>query len=1153
MKIKRFFTEKNRDPLGKIDFEVRSSVLKQPDGTVIFNMDNIFVPAEWSQLAADIIAQKYFRRAGIPLKLQKLEEKNVPIWLQRSVPSEDNDGFTGEYDARQVFHRLAGTWAYWGWKYKYFDSEEDVKTFYDEIIYMLATQTGAPNSPQWFNTGLNWAYGINGPRQGHYYADPDTGEIKPSEDAYSHPQPHACFIQSVTDELVAEGGIMDLLVREARIFKYGSGSGTNFSNIRAKGERLSGGGYSSGLMSFLRIGDRAAGAIKSGGSTRRAAKMLILDADHPEIEDFINWKVIEEQKVASLVTGSVIIKKALEEILLSCYNPQFKEKSASKDPFDWRENISLDKAIKKARELSVPGNYILKTVSLAKKGHKIIDFPVYNTDWDSEAYYTVSGQNSNNSVRVTNDFMERVLKDEDWYLIERTEKEKALKEGRIAEPVKTLKAAELWDKIACAAWACADPGLQYHSTINEWHTCPEDGEIRASNPCSEYMFFDDTACNLASLNLLKFYDFSHEKFDIEAYRHAIRLWTVVLDISVLMAQYPSEKIAKLSFDFRSLGLGFASLGSLVMVMGYPYDSPEARAVAAALTAILHMSAFSASAEMAKELTPFIGYERNREHMLRVIRNHRRAVYNAPHSEYEGLTMKPAGIDEKYCPSDLLMAAREDGDRALAMGEEYGYRNAQVTVLAPTGTTGLVMDCDSTGIEPDFALVKFKKLAGGGYFKIINQSVPPALKKLGYSEKEISDIVKYVKGTGTLYDCPWINAEKLIKAGFTEEIIENINKTLPYAFEFSFLFNPFAIGIDFCKSLGVSEEMINSPGFSLLSFLGFSDEEIRLSGEYICGTMMIEGAPHLSKEHYAVFDTASKCGKNGKRFISVDGHILMMASVQPFISGAISKTINMPCESTVDDVKNAYMKSWNLALKAVALYRDCSKLSQPLSSVPGTEFFGTSSSDIPDNPVELITKYIAERKRLPDRRGGYTQKAKVAGHTVYLRTGEYENGQLGEIFIDMHREGAAFRSLMNCFAIAISLGLQHGVPLDEFVDAFVFTRFEPNGIVSGNNYIKMTTSVIDYIFRELAITYLERYDLAHIDDTNHLRGTELSKPDAVVNRLDKKEGKIKKIDAVIIARVQGYTGDVCESCGSLTMVRNGTCLKCLTCGNTSGCS
>ncbi|MCL6509425.1 MAG: hypothetical protein K6U78_01920 [Anaerolineae bacterium] len=1946
MKITRRFTQAGKGPYASIKFVKRSSVIRNPDGSTVFEMHDIDVPENFSQVATDILAQKYFRKAGVPSTTVRVKERGVPTWLQRSVPAEGAELDHGERDSRQVFNRLAGCWTYWGWKHKYFDTEEDARAFYDELCYMLARQMAAPNSPQWFNTGLNWAYGITGPAQGHYYVDPATGKVKRSEDAYTHPQPHAClpyralvstlagpiqigaiverrmiglqvydetgvtrvvavkhngvkpvykitlangnfieatadhlvltcdthkgqrvwrevrhlkpgmrliqrtntsiereaegwaedeaalagwlqadgfvgqyetgtntsltleamtindderayvnhliaqvfpdahhhvrrvdaqnpsldilrvriygeqardfvnrhellnrrlemqvpqsvlnggrgvvvaylrslfqadgcvrirkdrrtsdivfgtispklavgvshllnnlgiynrivpckdprdnrqnyyqvviawksekdkfaamigfvsadkqaklakaleldgrsvaftreeiiesieyvgdedvydieteshtfltnnvvvhncFIQSIEDDLVNEGGIMDLWVREARIFKYGSGTGSNFSKLRAENEPLSGGGKSSGLMSFLKIGDRAAGAIKSGGTTRRAAKMVILDVDHPDIEAFIDWKVIEEQKVAALVTGSKLNNKHLNAIMKACH-----EWPDQATKFDRKQNTLLAKAIVEARRAMISPNYIERVIQFAQQGYTSIHFPEYNTDWNSEAYATVSGQNSNNSVRVTNEFMQAVIEDKEWGLIWRTEIERAKKEGRPPKPKRMVKARELWRKICEAAWHSADPGIQYHTTINEWHTCPADGEIRGSNPCvtgdtlvathrglerigelvgqarairsidgklhwvenifptgtkpvyelrtrsgyrvkltgdhlvftenrgdvracelrsddmvrlvgaefgkettgseeiaqligllvgdgcitrlgsktargeerrvsfltvdkaerdvaewanalinnlrpdlgehnkqgavtqtvttarvsvgsprilqrleqfaildkgsenkaftdrafrlvrseqaallrglftadgtvasysekcqyvsldstslellrqvqllllnfgikskiyenrragdrvallpdgrggikeypvqqvhslrisrssrirfeeeigfmpespkaaalaklnrtvgayseplvdrvqslkylgeelvfdlmepdthhfiangigvhncSEYMFLDDTACNLASLNLAAFYDAQTGTFDIEAYRHAARLWTIVLEISVLMAQFPSRRVAELSYEFRTLGLGYANLGTLLMLQGIPYDSPEGRAICGALTAILHCTAYTTSAEMAKELGPFPGYARNREHMLRVIRNHRRAAYNAPQSEYEGLTIYPLGIDPQHCPPDLLKAAREDADRMLALGERYGFRNAQVTVIAPTGTIGLVMDCDTTGIEPDFALVKFKKLAGGGYFKIVNQSVPPALRRLGYSEAQIADIVKYAVGHGTLVGCPYINHETLKARGFTDEVLAKVEGALASAFEIQFAFNKWTLGEDFCKNvLGFTDAQLNDYKFNMLDALGFSKAEISAANDYVCGTMTVEGAPHLKPEHLPVFDCANRCGKYGKRFIKPEGHILMMAAAQPFLSGAISKTINLPNEATIEDVANAYMLSWQVGTKANALYRDGSKLSQPLNTSSDDEeaigeLIGEAGQQLPVTPQQqqviekVVVRYLAKQRRLPNRRAGYTQKAKIGGQSIFLRTGEYEDGTLGEIFIDMHKEGAGFRSLLNCFAIAVSLGLQYGVPLDEFVDQFVFTKFEPAGVVVGNDHIKMATSVIDYIFRELAITYLGREDLAHAGATSEVPEPEYHDEEVISERevpptqlrlpgrafadetaqanghahvgagedaehheaprprngrtvpqsiqrraattaagLD--AGRAEKARQ---ARLKGYVGDPCPECGAWTLVRNGTCLKCETCGSTTGCS
>jgi len=1197
MKIARRYTAEGQDPFASFNFAPRTSRIVNPDGSVVFEMTDLQAPEGWSQVAVDILAQKYFRKAGVPLQTERVTEDGVPQWLQRSR-AVHGDPHTGqEHDARQVFRRLAGCWAYWGWKGGYFSSEGDARVFFDETCYMLAGQMAAPNSPQWFNTGLSWAYGIEGPPQGHYYVDPQTQEMKRSTSAYERPAPHACFIQSIRDDLVNEGGIMDLWVREARIFKYGSGTGTNFSALRGEGEPLSGGGKSSGLMSFLKIGDRAAGAIKSGGTTRRAAKMVVLDLDHPDIEEFTNWKVIEEQKVASLVTGSRLLSRHLNAILKAIHGcPK------ADDKFDKSKNKDLGRALTAAHQDLVPANYIERVFQLARQGVTSIRFDEYDTDWNSKAYYTVSGQNSNNSVRIDSTFMNAVRKDGAWHLYWRTEKERAKREGREPKPKKTIKARDLWDQIAYAAWSCADPGVQYDTTINEWHTCPADGRINASNPCSEYMFLDDTACNLASLNMLKFFDIATGKFDVDSYRHACRIWTLILEISVYMAQFPSESVAQKSYDYRTLGLGYANLGSLLMVQGIPYDSPEGRAQCGALTALMHAAAYATSAEIAAEQGPFPRYEPNREAMLRVIRNHRRAVYQAPADDYEGLTIRPVAIEPRHCPPYLLEAARRESDRMLQLGEQHGYRNAQVTVIAPTGTIGLVMDCDTTGCEPDFALVKFKKLAGGGYFKIINASIPPALTKLGYTGEQVDAIVRYCRGAGTLSGCPHINATSLKAKGFTDDALQKVETQLPGVFELSFAFNRWTLGDDFCKSkLGLSQEQLDATGFDLLAALGFAKEQIAEASTFVCGTMTIEGAPHLKPEHDPIFDCANKCGKIGKRFLSTEAHIRMMAAAQPFISGAISKTINMPHSATIEDVKQAYLLSWQLMLKANALYRDGSKLSQPLNTV-ADQAEPAALEELKAEPVKaaekIVRHYIGERRRLPDRRAGYTQKARIGNHKIYVRTGEYEDGTLGEIFLDMHKEGAAFRSMTNCFAIAVSLGLQHGVPLDEFCDAFLFTRFEPNGVVGGNPHIKMTTSIIDYIFRELAITYLDRHDLAHVSEED-LRGDALhdeedepefedaplaakpaaEKPPIAPPKSDAfatprsehlrplegnghgnghKNGNGTKTavlptDKVRLARLKGYEGDPCGECGQLTMVRSGACLKCDTCGATSGCS
>ena len=1228
MRIERRFTEAGKSPYDAIPFRESASEIRNPDGSVVFRLERFMVPNHWSQVAADILAQKYFRKAGVPARAKRVEEETVPSWLWRSVPDQtalnilpEEERFGGETDARQVFDRLAGTWTYWGWKARYFTSEDDARAFFDELRFMLAMQMGAPNSPQWFNTGLHWAYGIDGPSQGHYYADHRTGEIKASTSAYEHPQPHACFIQSIEDDLVNEGGIMDLWVREARLFKYGSGTGSNFSRLRGENEPLSGGGKSSGLMSFLKIGDRAAGAIKSGGTTRRAAKMVVVDIDHPDVEAFINWKVIEEQKVAALVTGSKILSERLNAILKACVNCE----GDGDDCFDPKRNPALKREVRAARKAKVTDSVIRRVIQFARQGYTSIQVPIYDTDWDSEAYRTVSGQNSNNSVRVTDEFLKAVEQDSDWQLTNR-------RNGTVAS---TVKARHLWDEIGYAAWACADPGIQFHSTINDWHTCPASGPIRASNPCSEYMFLDDTACNLASLNLMAFRR-KDGNFDIEAYEHAVRLWTIVLEIAVTMAQFPSRRIAQLSYEYRTLGLGYANIGGLLMASGIPYDSPEGRAFCGALSAIMTGICYATSAEMARELGPFSGFEANREPMLRVMRNHARAARGEP-AGYEALSTAPVPLDHASCPDPQLVThAMRAWEQAIALGTAHGYRNAQATVVAPTGTIGLVMDCDTTGIEPDFALVKFKKLAGGGYFKIINRMVPEGLRALGYDEAAIEGIVRYAVGHGSLAGAPGVNHDTLAAKGFTPEKIAAVEKAVASAFDIKFVFNKWTLGEDFLTgALGLSPERIDQADFDLLAEIGFSKRDIDAANEHACGAMTLEEAPGLDPKHLPVFDCASPCGRKGKRFLSVESHIRMLAAAQPFICGAISKTINMPNDASVEDCKEAYLLSWRLALKANALYRDGSKLSQPLNAqllADEEDEQEEAIAALADQPlaqravamtervIERVIEREVERKRaarerLPDRRTGYTQKAVVGGHKVYLRTGEYDDGRLGEIFLDMHKEGAAFRSLMNNFAIAVSVGLQYGVPLEEFVDAFTFTRFEPAGPVRGNEAIKNATSILDYIFRELAVSYLGRFELAHVDPSengqtgvgagegcqgpassqieqdrasrgflrrradklqvaargraptarasgaDHIVSAETGTTDAIsspstarsIARAVEALAERSEAERISEARVKGYEGEACQECGNFTLVRNGTCLKCDTCGGTSGCS
>ena len=1471
MNITRRFTRPGQDPFSSVTYERRTSRITNPDGSVVFEMNDAEVPSQWSQLATDIMVSKYFRKAGVPQR------------DERGEPLRDHAGniVTGpEKSARQVIHRLAGCWRWWGEKHGYFDTADDAQSFYDELVYMLLHQMCAPNSPQWFNTGLNFAYGITGPAQGHYYVDPRSGELHKSRDAYTHPQPHACFIQSVSDDLVNPGGIMDLWTREARLFKYGSGTGSNFSKLRGENEPLSGGGKSSGLMSFLRIGDRAAGAIKSGGTTRRAAKMVCLDLDHPDVELFINWKVREELKVAAMVEGSKHLPAVQKEL---------------------------------ARKLGLKLDY----------------------DFNGEAYFTVSGQNSNNSVRMPNRFFKALEDDGDWTLTWRTN----------SKPAKTVKARDLWDQIAFAAWRCADPGVQYDDTINQWHTCPQSGPIRASNPCvtadtrvltpggiwrridqmihlptrlvtnlsgqeihatdgafptgskevfelrtaggycvkltadhkvltrtrgwvearelttqdevklpgkpacvqevgepqdarffqllglllsdangdaaalqldacldepaqierfmryvaenwggqsavvgrpavevademengvaseqsstlrltsarnssdtvtlaprrllsrlqafictdggqtrlsdeaftsglaaqkhllralftadgnvtnetleltnqslglledvqllllgfgisssidsalttqhsvlcrdsgavasgglpdrhltrdghgprlalargdaesrrhglridpgslrlfgkyvgllpghkleqlasaislgvsrpdyqpnwdrvasfrsigveqvfdltepvtgsfvangitvhncSEYMFLDDTACNLASLNVLTFFDPEARRFDVEGYKHAIRLWTIVLEISVLMASFPSESIARLSHEFRTLGLGYANLGATLMQAGIPYDSDKGRAICAALTAILTGESYAMSAEMARELGAFPGYQRNQNDMLRVIRNHRRAAYDvdrdarsrAAAGDYDALHIRPVGIDasqfadnDPMAPTSLLGAARECWDRALSLGERHGYRNAQTTVIAPTGTIGLLLDCDTTGVEPDFALVKFKKLAGGGYFKIANQSLRPALVNLGYEPHEIHDILQYVMGTLTLHDAPHISYERLQRLGFTADELDKIEAALPGTFEISFAFSPWSIGPEAMKRFDIAEQEWQQPGFNLLRRLGFSRKQIDEANDVICGRGTVEGAPHLKDEHLSVFDCANKCGKTGTRFIAVEGHIRMMASAQPFISGAISKTINLPNEATVEDIKNSYLLSWKLGLKANALYRDGSKLSQPLNiksdreldeseeededavaaakdevatdvaraaaavsdSALSTQHSGLRSDNLSPahtHIVEKIVERIVERplrRRLPDTRNAITHKFDVAGHEGYITVGLYEDGQPGEVFIRIAKEGSTIGGLMDTIATLVSVSLQYGVPVESLVRKFEHVRFEPSGMTR-NPEIPIAKSLTDYIFRWMAMEFVPGYRAAHAPKRERRQG------------------------------------------------------------------
>lgn len=1208
LKIKRMFTKKGEDPYANVEFELRTSKITNPDGSVVFEMNNIEFPKSWSQIATDIVAQKYFRKQGVPQVNKKGEIK---------MDKNGDPILGGETSAKQAIGRLASTWRWWGEEYGYFDSTEDAQAFEDEVSYMLMTQMAAPNSPQWFNTGLAHAYGIKGSAQGHWYVDPKTKESVQSLDAYTRGQPHACFILSIQDDLVNPGGIFDMVTTEARIFKYGSGSGINFSNIRGETESLSGGGKSSGLMSFLKVFDAAAGAIKSGGTTRRAAKMVCLNMDHPEIEKFIDWKVIEEQKVAALVAGSHTNYEHLKKIMTS----------AEKNGIDPKQNAELKSLIKDANQKYVPLNYIKRSLMLVENGVKSEEFTIekYDTDFRSDAYTTVGGQNSNNSVRVSNEFFTAIEGDKPWDLINRTD-------GQIS---KTVQARDLWTKVLEAAWQSADPGVQYDTTINEWHTSAEDGRINGSNPCSEYMFLDDTACNLASLNLIKFFDAQTKIFDTTSFIHASRLWTIILELSILMAHLPTKKVAEQTYLYRTLGLGFGNVGALLMQQGIPYESEAGYAITGAITAIMGGESYATSAEMAAVVGAFDRYKANKKHMLRVMRNHRRAAYNESEEEYEGLSIKPMGINSEIIPEYLTEAAKKSWDFALELGKDYGYRNAQTTLIAPTGTIGLLMDFDTTGVEPDFALVKFKKLVGGGYFKIVNQSVKPGLESLGYSPMQIDEIEKYIIGHQTLDGAPHINFESLKAKGFTEKELMTLEGRLSNIYDLNSAFSKYTLGEEFLKGLGVTDAELEDFSFSLLKKFGFTDQQISEAEDYVVGTMMIEGAPYLKEEHYPVFDCANKCGKNGKRYIKTTGHLKQMAAAQPFLSGAISKTVNLPEDATLEEIEDAYLTGWKLMLKSNALYRDGSKLSQPLnSSNEGSayaELFNFADEEVVQEAVtqkevqQVIMKEqmvaAPRRRKLPDERHSITHKFSVGGHEGYTTVGLFEDGTPGEVFINMSTAGSFLSGIMDSFAVSLSLNLQYGVPLEVIVRKLTNSRFDPSGMTT-NREIPMAKSIMDYLGRWLAVKFLDadtaklyhneelveksykpggnnfRVLIPHINGKGHteLKSTKyinietdnghignvtyesvstatsvrydgtpepggavdptqmkldasavVQVQDTLEKQVDPMAAKIKK------ARSMGFTGDMCTSCGGMNMKKNGSCLVCSDCGTTTGCS
>ncbi len=1042
MKFTRHFTQPNTPIEDQIKWKLVESKITRSDGSIVFHMENIEVPDHWSQGAINILAQKYFRKAGVPKTTGHDGDvaglNGLPLWLTPSLPYAHAE-FGSETSAKQVFHRLAGAWTYWGWKEGIFcqhndashfwnapgedyeGAEKAARIFYDEIYFMLAHQYAAPNSPQWFNNGLWWAYGIKGDANGQWAVDKD-GQAFETDSSYKFPQVHACYIQPISDNLVEKDGIYDLLTKEARLFKHGSGTGTNFSNIRGKNETLGGGGRSSGLMSFLKVLDVSAGSISSGGTTRRAAKLICLNPDHPEIEDFIDWKMKEERKARALVLGSELLNDGGE---------------------------------------------------------------VYSDAFEGEAINTVSAQNANNSVRITNDFLDRVDGNHNWQLISR-------KGNKI---VKTLKAKDLWNKINLAAWTCGDPGLLFHDNINQWNTVINDGEILACNPCGEYQFLDNTACNLASLNLGKF--LKNGEFQIKDFEHATRLWIIVLEISVFMASFPSREIAENSYAYRTLGLGYMNLGGILMRKGLSYDSDKGRDLASSITALMHGISYLTSAEMAEELGPFSRFEENKESMINVIKMH----FN--------LTDQPNITNEDELRINVLKVWSK-------VIHAKSFRNAQVTLLAPTGTIHLVTDCDTSGIEPDFSLIKYKNLSGGGNIQIVNECVPEALKNLGYTPAQIILMLQHIKENGNL---------------------ENFT--------------------------------INHR--------------------------------NLSEDHLKVFDCANPSG-DGKRFLSPLSHVLMMASVQPFLSGAISKTCNLPNSATIQDVDFIYREAHRLGLKAIAIYRDGSKLTQPLSSKKEEKLekrktfdelsleeldqvadrwreketilgsvYDTAPSLVKDPRayVETIGEAIASelrntksppelqtysRKPLPPRRKGYALKVRIDGQSVYLRTGEYEDGKLGEITLEISREGSTVRALLGGFSKLVSVALQFGVPLEQLVKSFVYTKFEPAGLVQDHDSIKMTTSVLDFVFRELAIHYLGQNEFANVtqDEAEVPIFLDL---DSLKSPLPLHE---KTLETELVAyetqnpKPLNFTGNSCPNCGHNTLKQTGTCVQCTTCGQDSGC-
>ncbi|MCC6348823.1 MAG: vitamin B12-dependent ribonucleotide reductase [Candidatus Eisenbacteria bacterium] len=1419
--VPRRFSVPGVHPFDAVKWDRRRTVITNPDGSVVFQADDVEVPAEWSQLATDIVVSKYFRRAGVP-------------------------GHPGrETSVRQVVNRLVRTIRASGEQQGgYFAGPEDAEAFEAELAYMLVHQIGAFNSPVWFNCGLFHEYGISG-SGGSFAVDLAADTVRMTTDSYSRPQVSACFIQSCDDDLMS---IFELVKNEARVFKYGSGTGTNFSKLRGRMEKLSGGGTSSGLMSFLEVLDRGAGATKSGGTTRRAAKMVVLDVDHPEITEFVRWKMREEKKVAALisagypsdfngeayatvsgqnsnnsvrvpdtfmravetggdwqttfrttgqvhetmparrlwddiataawscadpgvqyddtiqkwhtckatdrihatnpcVTGDTLVATSegwkridslvgksarvmgadgqphwVTDIFPTGHKPVFRlrtkagyEVTLTADHKVWtlergdvpvsglvpgdllalqgpgfgrralgkrlglaigvavgdgclaravhgerttesviltmsaeeagvleaiagtvneaKRELRAVNAVGRADDVRVAASGARGTVSrLAFGSRPVVDlfkeFAVLDEGSQGKRFtpaafdldraslaavlrglFTADGTVANHGEKSqyvsldssSHELLRQVqalllgfgIKAKLYENRRGGTTEAMLPDGRggsrsfpvtemhslrISRSSRVLFEREIgFDPASPKATALAELNDRFEAYLDDLTdavasvtpageadvydlTEPVTSHFVANgmvvHNCSEFVFLDDTACNLASVNLMKFRR-DDGSFDIEGYRHANRVFFLAQEILVSFASYPTERIARNSEDYRPLGLGYANLGTLLMVEGLPYDSDAARAYAGCITAMMTGEAYALSAEMAASKGPFRGYARNADSMLGVMRLHREAA---------------RAIDPTHAPRDMRQAAIECWDRAVAYGGLHGYRNAQATVLAPTGTIGLLMDCDTTGVEPDFALVKFKKLAGGGYFKIVNQSVPLALERLGYDAKEIERIIRHAVGHGSLDGAPHINASSLLHKGFSDGLVASIEALLPNVLDIRQAFGRGILSDEALTNLGVAMAEREKPGFNVLPFLGFTDAQIEEANLHVCGSQTVEGAPGLKSEHFAVFDCANRCGAHGTRFIQPMGHVRMMSAVQPFISGAISKTVNLPNDATVDEVRDIYSESWKLGIKAVALYRDGCKMSQPLSTAKKkTEPEAAGQPLADEGPAKL------HRRRLPKRRHGFTQEARIAGHKVFLRTGEYEDGTIGEIFIDMHKEGAAFRSMMNCFAIAVSMGLQYGVPLEDLVDQFCFTRFEPHGRVEGHDNIKVSTSVIDYVFRVLGFEYLNRTDLAHVIETapsgevlqprQHAVDVPVGREHRVTRapagpaggagaprpvRAAEHAGEVTTVAMQEATRKFKGDAPACDNCGHIT-IRNGTCYKCVNCGNSQGCS